>query len=157
MWLIAFFWTEATQVDQWSSKKTKTREIENKKEIQEKRLKNRVVHVNIFLFRISVYFNSMNSTKLLSNKQTSFTWEYIIWTIHIGNYLNNLFNFFKLENVTHPNKYHWRERNDEANSWLFQIPDVENEWSWNTSISLFFSLCSVLFAAIRESSHDLAF
>ena len=92
-----------------------------------------------------------------SNRQTSFTWEYIIWTIHIGNYLNNLSNIFKLENVTHPNKYHWRERNDEANSWLFQIPDVENEWSWNTSISLFFSLCSVLFAAIRESSHDLAF
>ena len=50
-----------------------------------------------------------------------------------------------------------RQRNDEANSWLFQIPDVENEWSWNTSISLFFSICSVLFAAIRESSHDLPF
>ena len=29
-----------------------------------------------------------------------------------------------------------RQRNDEANSWLFQIPDVENEWSWNTSISV---------------------
>ena len=149
MWLIAFFWTEATQVDQWSSKKTKTREIENKKEIQEKRLKNRVVHVKIFLLRISIYFHSINSTKVKMDKPQ--------WNENSGNYLKITCPTFELENVTHPNKYHWRERNDEANSWLFQIPDVENEWSWNTSISLFFSLCSVLFAAIRESSHDLAF